>query len=282
VLKEQLHGKNAIVTGAASGIGAATALRLAQYGMNVVLADIKPEPLNEYARQLRTKGLSVAAIATDVSDEKSIVAMADFAEEEFGNIHLAFNNAGVAMHGTPMHQMPMQDWQWVIDVNIRSIAYSIHHLLPRMLRHGQPGYFINTASIGGLQVNPKWLTGAYSMTKYAVVAMSEGLAQENKDSDIRVMVLCPSAVATGLGDSASRPNRFGGATERPEQAFLAEAIKQHGVSPDLVAQRILQAMENPEEFFIFTDSTARPVIEARHQRIQQAFDRTEAFLQQVR
>ena len=165
MLKEQLQGKNAIVTGAASGIGAATALRLAQYGMNVVLADIKPEPLNEYAAQLKAQGLSVAAIATDVSDERSIVAMADFAEEKFGDIHLAFNNAGIAMHGTPMHQMPMQDWQWVIDVNIRSIAYSIHHLLPRMLRHGQPGYFINTASIGGLQVNPNWLTGAYSMTK---------------------------------------------------------------------------------------------------------------------
>lgn len=281
MLKEQLQGKNAIVTGAASGIGAATALRLAQLGMNVMLADIKPGPLNAYAAQLKAQGLSVEAVVTDVSDEASIAAMADAAEERFGDIHLAFNNAGIAMHGTPMHQMPMQDWQWVIDVNIRSIAYSIHHLMPRMLRHGQPGYFINTASIGGLQVNPAWLTGAYSMTKYAVVAMSEGLAQENKDSAIRVLVLCPSAVATGLGDSASRPARFGGATERPEQAFLAQAIQQHGVTPDLVARRILRAMENPEEFFIFTDSSARLVIEARHQRIQQAFERTEAFLQQA-
>lgn len=281
MLKDQLKGRNAIVTGAASGIGAATALRLAQLGMNVVLADIKPGPLNAYAGQLRAQGLSVDAVVTDVSDETSIAAMADFAEQRFGDIHLAFNNAGIAMHGTPMHEMPMQDWQWVIDVNIRSIAYSIHHLLPRMLRHGQPGYFINTASIGGLQVNPNWLTGAYSMTKYAVVAMSEGLAQENRDSAIRVLVLCPSAVATGLGDSASRPERFGGATHRPEQNFLAEAIKAHGASPERVASRILRAMEDPEEFFIFTDSSARPVIEARHQRIQQAFDRTEAFLQQA-
>lgn len=282
MLKEQLQGKNAIVTGAASGIGAATALRLAQLGMHVVLADIKPGPLHAYAAELKAQGLSVEAIATDVSDEASIAAMADFAEQRFGDIHLAFNNAGIAMHGTPMHQMPMQDWQWVIDVNIRSIAYSIHHLLPRMLRHGQPGYFINTASIGGLQVNPAWRTGAYSMTKYAVVAMSEGLAQENRDSAIRVLVLCPSAVATGLGDSTSRPARLGGATQRPEQAFLAETIQQHGASPDLVARRILSAMENPEEFFIFTDSSARPVIEARHQRIQQAFERTEAFIQQAR
>lgn len=281
MLTEQLQGRNAIVTGAASGIGAATAKALARMGMNVVLADIKPKPLHAYAAELQSQGLSVDAIVTDVSDESAIVAMADFAEQRFGPIHVAFNNAGVAMHGTPMHLLPMQDWQWVIDVNIRSIAYSIHHLLPRMLRHGEPGYFINTASIGGLQVNPNWLTGAYSMTKYAVVAMSEGLAQENKDSAIRVLVLCPSAVATGLGDSASRPSRLGGATQRPEQAFLAQAIQQHGLPPDLVARRILRAMEDPNEFFIFTDSTARPVIESRHQRIQAAFDRTDAFLQQA-
>ena len=281
MLKDQLKGRNAIVTGAASGIGAATALRLAQLGMNVVLADIKPAPLNTYCRQLQSQGLSVDAIATDVSDPDAIAAMADFAEQRFGDIHLAFNNAGIAMHGTPMHQMSLDDWQWVIDVNIRSIAYSVHHILPRMLKHGQPGHFINTASIGGLQVNPNWLTGAYSMTKYAVVAMSEGLAQENRDSAIEVLVLCPSAVATGLGDGASRPERFGGATERPEQSFLADTIKQHGASPDLVAQRVLSAMEN-HEFFIFTDSSARTVIEARHLRIQQGFDRTEAFLQQAR
>nr|WP_246316294.1 SDR family NAD(P)-dependent oxidoreductase [Tepidicella baoligensis] len=281
-MTEKLKGKNAIVTGAASGIGAATALALARIGMNVVLADIKPEPLYAYAKELKSQGLSVDVFATDVSEESAIKAMADFAEQRFGDIHVAFNNAGVAMHGTPMHLLPIQDWQWVINVNILSIVYSIHHLLPRMLRHRQPGYFINTASIGGLQVNPNWLTGAYSMTKYAVVAMSEGLAQENKDSAIRVLVLCPSAVATNLGDSASRPTRFGGVTQRPEQAFLAQTIQKHGLPPDLVARRILRAMEDPNEFFIFTDSSARPVIENRHKRIQDAFDLTDAFLQQVR
>lgn len=280
MLKVPLKGRNAIVTGAASGIGAATALRLAQRGMNVVLADIDPVALNACREQLQAQGLSVDAICTDVSDPEAIAAMADFAQQRFGDIHLAFNNAGIAMHGTPMHQLSLDDWQWVIDVNIRSIAYSIHHLFPRMLRHGQPGHFINTASIGGLQVNPHWLTGAYSMTKYAVVAMSEGLAQENQDSAIEVMVLCPSAVATGLGDGARRPDRFGASTARPEQSFLAQTIKQQGASPDLVARRILSAMEN-HEFFIFTDSSARPVIEARHRRIQQGFDRVDAFLRQA-
>ena len=275
---QHLQGKNAIVTGAASGIGAATARRLAALGMNLVVADIKPEPLQAFAEGLQQQGAQVAALATDVSDPAAIERLADFAEESFGDIHLSFNNAGVAMHGTPMHQMALADWQWVIDVNIRSIAYSIHHILPRMLRHGQAGHFINTASIGGLQVNPAWLTGAYSMTKYAVVAMSEGLANEHQHSAIRMHVLCPSAVATGLSDASSRPARFGGSTERPEQAFLAEAIREHGVSPDYVAQRVLRALHD-QEFFIFTDSSARAVIEERHRRILEGFERTDAFRQ---
>lgn len=271
-----LKGKTAVVTGAAFGIGAGAARRFAQLGMNVVLADIQAEPLQAYCNQLASEGLSVAAMPTDVSDPEAIARLADFAEARFGAIHLMFNNAGIAMHGVPLAQIPLSDWQWVMDVNIRSVTNSIHHVMPRMLRHGQPGWFINTASIGGLQVNRGWYTGAYSMTKYAVVALSEGLAWENKDSAIRVMVLCPGAVATSLaGNAVSRPERLGGPTERPTQAFLAQAIGQ-GISPDLAAQRLISAMEN-QEFFVFTDSTARPRVEERHHEIQQAFEDTDAF-----
>lgn len=276
----ELKNKCVIVTGAASGIGAATAKLFAKAGAKVVIADIKPEPLHAYAEQLRSEGLTVEECPTDVSDPEAVKALADFAEKTFGNIYISFNNAGVAMHGTPMHKMSLTDWQWVIDVNIKSIVNSIHHILPRMLKAGQPGYFINTASIGGLQVNPNWLTGAYSMTKYAVVAMSEGLRNELKDSLIKVLVLCPSAVATHLGDATSRPDRFGGATERPEQTFLSQAIV-NGVSPEYVANRIMHAMKNGE-FFIFTDSSARPTIEDRHQQILETFNNTEDFLKNYR
>ncbi|MDB5940784.1 MAG: hypothetical protein JWQ13_350 [Ramlibacter sp.] len=270
------NGKSAIVTGAASGIGAATAEMLARKGMNVVLSDIQPGPLAACAARLQEEGLRVAHRQCDVSDPDLVKALADFAQDTFGNIHLSFNNAGVAMHGVPMHEMQLGDWRWVSEVNIQSVVNAIHHILPRMIRHGEPALFLNTASIGGLQVNPNWLTGAYSMTKFAVVALSEGLENELKSTNVRVAVLCPSAVATNLSDAHTRPERLGGATERPQQAFLREAIARVGVSPAYVAQRIWRAMEDGE-FYILTDASAQPVIEARHRRIEAALARAAEY-----
>lgn len=272
------QGKTAIVTGAASGIGAATAELLARQGVQVVLSDIQAEPLAGVAGRLQADGLRVAHRACDVSDAESVRALADFTESTFGNIHLSFNNAGVAMHGVPMHEMPLADWRWVMEVNIHSVIHAIHYILPRMVRHGEPAVFLNTASIGGLQVNPLWRTGAYSMTKYAVVALSEGLENELKSTAVRVAVLCPSAVATNLSDAHTRPERLGGATERPQQAFLREAITRSGASPGYVARRIWKALQDGE-FYILTDSSAQPAIEARHRRIEEALGRAAVFRQ---
>jgi len=272
--------QTAIVTGAASGIGAATALLLARQGMQVVLADIQADLLDQSLQRCLAEGLSAKACLVDVSDSESVKALADFTEQAFGDIHLSFNNAGVAMHGVPMAQMGLPDWQWVIDVNIKSIVHSIHHILPRMRRHGQAAHFINTASIGGLQVNPNWLTGAYSMTKYAVVAMSEGLRNELADTPIHVSVLCPGAVDSDFGSAESRPPRLGGPTNRPEQAFLAQTLSTVGVSPEFVAQRICQAIHH-KEFFIFTDSAMKSVIEERHQSILKGFEMADAFKTQL-
>lgn len=269
-------GKTAVVTGAASGIGAAAAELFAREGMNVVLSDIQPEPLAAVAARLLDDGLRVAHRECDVSEADSVQALADFSEDTFGDIHLSFNNAGVAMHGAPMHEMPLSDWRWVNEVNIQSIVHAIHHVLPRMIRHGEPALFLNTASIGGLQVNPNWMTGAYSMTKFAVVALSEALENELKATNVRVAVLCPSAVATNLSDAHTRPQRLGGATERPQQAFLRKAISEAGVSPAYVARRIWKAIED-QEFYILTDASAQAVIEARHRRIEEALARAAAF-----
>jgi len=270
------NGKTAIVTGAASGIGAATAELLARKGMNVVMSDIQPAPLVAAAARLQQEGLRVAHSVSDVSDPDMVQALADFTERTFGNIHLSFNNAGVAMHGVPMHEIQLADWRWVNEVNIQSVVHAIHHILPRMIRHGETALFLNTASIGGLQVNPDWLTGAYSMTKFAVVALSEGLENELKSTQVRVAVLCPGAVATNLADAHTRPERLGGATERPQQAFLREAISRVGVSPGYVAQRIWRAIED-EEFYILTDASAQAIIEARHRRIEGALARAAEY-----
>lgn len=266
------NGKTAIVTGAASGIGAATAELLARKGMNVVMSDIQPARLAAAAGRLQQEGLRVAHSVSDVSDPDMVEALADFTERTFGNIHLSFNNAGVAMHGVPMHEMQLADWRWVNEVNIQSVVHAIHHILPRMIQHGEAALFLNTASIGGLQVNPNWMTGAYSMTKFAVVALSEGLENELKSTQVRVAVLCPGAVATNLADAHTRPERLGGATDRPQQAFLREAISRAGVSPEFVARRIWRAIEDGE-FYILTDASAQTLVEARHRRIEGALAR---------
>jgi len=270
--------KTAIVTGAASGIGAATATLLARKGMNVVLSDIQTEPLAALAARLRDEGLRVAHQWSDVSDPDSVEGLADFAATTYGNVHLSFNNAGVAMHGMPMHEMPLVDWRWVLEVNVQSIIHSIHHILPRMVRHGERALFLNTASVGGLLVSPTWLTGAYSMTKYAVVALSEALEYELQSTAVRVAVLCPGAVATNLADAHARPERLGGATARPQQAFLQEAIGR-GASPSYVARRIWRAMES-EDFYVLTDASAEPLIRARHRRIEEALEHAASFRQQ--
>jgi NAD(P)-dependent dehydrogenase (short-subunit alcohol dehydrogenase family) len=275
-MTQQWKGKTAIVTGAASGIGAATAELLARKGMNVVLSDIQQAPLAAAGDRLRQDGLRVAHCVCDASDADSVQGLADFTERTFGDIHLSFNNAGVAMHGTPMHEMKLGDWRWVNEVNIQGVVHAIHHILPRMIRHGEAALFLNTASIGGLQVSPNWLTGAYSMTKFAVVALSEGLENELKSTQVRVAVLCPGAVATNLADAHSRPERLGGATKRPQQAFLREAISRDGVSPGYVAERLWRAIEDGE-FYILTDAAAQPLVEARHRRIEEALARAAEY-----
>jgi NAD(P)-dependent dehydrogenase (short-subunit alcohol dehydrogenase family) len=270
---KDFKGKTAIVTGAGSGMGAATAAEFVAQGMNVVLADIQAAPLEAMRRKLADAGGHVASYVTDVSDPESVQALAHGAAETFGDIHVAFNNAGVAMHGTPMIDIALADWRWVVDVNILGMVNCIKSFTPLLMKHGNEAHIVNTASIGGLQVNPAWQTAAYSMSKYAAVALSEGLKQELAATRIGVSVLCPGAVATQLGAGASRPARFGGATEMPQQQFLKNAIA-GGMRPERVAQLVVKAIVD-EQFFIFTDSAARPTIEARHVAIQQAFDRAD-------
>lgn len=271
-MKQDLNGKTAIVTGAASGIGSGIAQTLARAGMNVALLDIQQRGLDDLRLQIESSGGKAIALAADVSDAASLAAAAQRAEDAYGRIHVAVNNAGVAMHGTPLEEIELQDWNWVIGVNIYGVIHGIRTFVPMIRKHGEGGHIVNTASIGGLQVHRGWNTGAYSMTKYAVVALSEALEQELRGSGIGVSVLCPAAVRTAIYDSAkNRPARLGGPFRREQQHFLKDTIAD-GLTPLAVGERVLQAIQD-DEFFVFTHSEPRPLIEERHRRIMQAFDR---------
>ena len=277
---KDLKGKTAYVSGAASGIGFGITTALVKAGVNVAMVDIRADALAEARARLHNLGGETEAFVSDVSDAKILAATADQIERRFGPLHILCNNAGVAMLGKPLDEISLSDWNWVIDVNIKGVVNGIATFIPRMKAHGEPGHIVNTASIGGLQVNPNFLTGAYSMTKYAVVAMSEALENELAGSNLGVSVLCPAAVDTGIHLSArARPERLGGAFERKADHFMGDLIKD-GLRPEQVGARVVQAIKD-DEFYILTHSSPREWVEKRFTRIMRAFDRAEAFEQEL-
>jgi NAD(P)-dependent dehydrogenase (short-subunit alcohol dehydrogenase family) len=264
-------GKTAFVTGAANGIGLGICRALARNGTNIVLADIEQAQLEIARRELSTFNVRTHAIEVDVSDADAYERAADQAEAEFGNIHFLFNNAGVSLGPTPLWQVTPAQWEWIFGVNIHGVINGIRTWVPRMQRHGEAGHIVNTASIGGLQVNPKLRNGSYAMTKYAIVAASEALALDLEGSPIGVSVLCPALVATTLYASPQRrPQRLGGAYQ-PPAAEAAKARFSEGLAPDDVGERVLDAVAR-SEFFIFTHEEPRAWIEARHARLLAGFD----------
>ena len=272
----ELKGKTAIVTGAASGIGLGIAKALAGAGMNLVLADLQPDRLAAARRDIESMGTGAVGVAVDVSDAASVATAARAAEQAFGKLHVAVNNAGVAMHGTRIEDVSAEEWNWVIGVNVLGVVNGIRAFVPMIRRHGEGGHVVNTASISGFFVRRGRNQGAYSMTKYAVVALSEALEQEVEDADIGVSVLCPGAVATHIMESAAtRPERFGGPYVRPQQAAMRGAIGL-ALAPDVVGQRVLQAIRQ-REFYVLTHAHERTAITARHGRIEAALDRAAAW-----
>jgi NAD(P)-dependent dehydrogenase (short-subunit alcohol dehydrogenase family) len=264
-------GKTAFVTGAANGIGLGICRALARNGANIVLADIERAQLDIISRELSTFNVRIRSIEVDVSDAAAFERAADEAEAEFGNIHFLFNNAGVSLGAMPLWEVTPAQWEWIFGVNIHGVINGIRTLVPRMRRHGEAGRVVNTASIGGLQVNPSLRNGSYAMTKYAIVAASEALALDLEGCRIGVSVLCPALVNTTLhASSQRRPARLGGPYQRPG-AEIARAWQASGLSPDDVGERVLDAVAR-SEFFILTHEEPRSWIEDRHARILAGFD----------
>ena len=255
---KDLKGKTAIVTGAASGIGLGIARNFARAGANIVLADIEDAALARARAEIEALGVKTIAVTTDVSDRASVMEAAAAAERAFGKLHIAVSNAGVSMHNQKLAAITPKDWEWLIGVNLLGVIHGIQAFLPLLLKHGEDAHLVNTASIAGFQVNPDMHSAGYAMTKYGVVALSEGLENELRGTKVGVSVLCPAAVDTLIYRSArNRPERYGGAA---------------GWHPDRIGARALDAIR-AGEFFIFTHPATRDWIEKRHARLMQAFDR---------
>ena len=275
----ELAGKTAVVTGAGSGIGLGLARSFAREGMAVVLCDIRGDRLDGALAQVRALGARAVAVPTDVSDRTAVEQAAREAQRAFGDIHVVCNNAGVAIHGKSVAELTAQEWDWIIGVNLYGVIHGIQTFLPLIRAHGGEGHIVNTASIAGFQVRPGRRSGAYAATKYAVVALSESLAQDLADGPIGVSVLAPAAVKTRIYTSGeNRPARFGGPYEEPgNNPFQSELDE--GLEPDVVGERVVRAIRN-REFYVFTHMHTRDWLLARHQRIIAAFDECEKWIEE--
>ena len=191
---KMLPDKVAVVTGAASGIGRATATRLAQEGMKVVIADIDETGLSLVADELIAAGHDAVAVPTDVSSQKEIEALRDAALDTYGAVHVVHNNAGVVASGA-IEQISLDLWNWVLDVDLWSVIHGVRTFAPLLKAQGE-GHIVNTASTAGLQANPG--IGPYNVAKFGVVALSETLRLEFDGSGVGVSVLCPGPVNTQI------------------------------------------------------------------------------------
>ncbi len=226
-----VENKVIVITGASSGIGEATAKLLAQNGANVVLGARRTEKLEAIVKEIREQGNSAEFKAVDVTDREDVKAFIHFALDKFGRVDVIYNNAGV-MPLSPMNALKVEEWDTMIDVNIRGVLNGIAAGLPIMEAQGG-GQFINTASIGAHMVAPTGVV--YCATKYAVWAISEGLRQESKN--IRVTIISPGVVETELGSDI---------TDDAAKGFLKE-LRKTALTPQAIAQSVLFAVSQPDD-----------------------------------
>ena len=272
----EVAGKTAFVTGGASGIGFALGRAFAEAGMNVMLADIETHALTAAVRSLGDFEPKVRGVACDVADPVSVERAAAAAQAAFGNVHVVCNNAGVAA-GSGIDIISLDTWRWVLDVNLMGVLHGIRTFLPHIRAHGEGGHIVNTASMAGM-LSPGWFN-PYAVSKFAVVAMSEGLAMQLKPLGIGVSVLCPGFVRTRINESGrTRQERYG-PTQAPDPASPAGALAawiaervQSGLDPSEVAARVLTAIRE-DELYVFTHPEMRHEAKERFSAIVAAMEK---------
>lgn len=274
---EHLTAKVAVITGGASGIGFATARRLASRGVRLVLADIEESALDRAVAELSTTGTTVEGVVCDVGDLKAVQHLADTAFEKMGGVHIMFHNAGVAVGG-PIAEMKHSDWEWTMRVNLWGPIHGVEAFTQRMIAQGQGGHILFTASFAGLVPNVG--LGPYCVSKYGVVALAEVLRRELRAYDIGVSVLCPMRVATNIEHSErNRPDELGGPEASPP--VLDQGEDNHNLAgrvldvEDVAAQVVDAIVAN--RLYILPHEESRTPIRRRFERIDQTFEeRTES------
>src|SRR5687768_6077250 len=237
LMSQGIESKVVVITGASSGLGEATARHLAERGATVVLGARRRDRISALADELTTKGYKARAVQTDVTDKQQVKNLVDTAVQEFGRIDVMLNNAGL-MPLSPLDRLKVDEWDRMIDVNIKGVLYGIAAALPHM-KEQKSGHIINLSSVAGHKLFGG--SAVYSATKFGVRALSEGLRQEVKPYNIRTTIISPGAVKTELLDHIS---------ETDIQKANQDYVGQVGVPAESFARVVAFAISQPEELDI--------------------------------
>jgi len=237
--REKFAGGTAVVTGAGSGIGEGIARVAASLGMNVVLADVSRDRIEQVAASIDATGASVLPVETDVTDIAALERLADAAYDRFGEVRLVVNNAGIETIGFSW-EIPDETWDRLLSINVRGVVHGSRVFARRMLESGKPGFISNVASIGALGMMPT--QAPYMMSKHAVLSFTECLYLEMqlKKAPIQVSAVLPAQVATRIFEDAPA-DRGSGFVERQREMMHA-MITQIGVTPERAGELILEGI----------------------------------------
>jgi len=257
----------AVITGGASGIGYATARALAGKGYRLMLADVERARLDNAVAELGASAVTVGQ-QCDVSDAQAVQAVADRTYDEFGRADVVFLNAGVVLRA-PVADTTLDDWSWVLNVNLWGAINGVRAFLPRMLAAGDDGHLLFTASFAGLAANQGF--GAYCVSKYGVVALAEVLHRELRDTPVAVSVLCPMRVASDIRASdRNRPEIFGGPSASPKVADPTSNMTGDVMPTEEVVEHVLAAL-GTDRLYLIPHEESRAPIQRRFARIDAAF-----------
>ncbi len=271
---DNVAGRVAFVTGAASGIGLGMTRAFLNAGMKVMLADIEQKALDRTMATLRqalpsNRSDDVASVVVDVAERHSVFQAANATLETFGKIHAVCNNAGVTSGGH-IEDCTEGDWKWVIGVNFLGVIHGCQAFIPHIKRQGEGGHIVNTSSMAGvLGGMPDW--APYNSTKYSVVGLTEVIRQEGREGGYGASVLCPGGVATNIFDAPrNRGDQYG-----PQQSTVARDVSaddiRKGLNPDIVGRLVLEAVL-ADRLFIFTDPRLKGRVERRHEKMMLDFE----------
>ncbi|HEY0177968.1 MAG TPA: SDR family oxidoreductase, partial [Pedobacter sp.] len=229
---ENIRGKVVVITGASSGIGKATAILLAERGAKVVLGARRLDQLETLAARITSTGGKATYALTDVKRREDVSNLVELAIAQYGKLDVMINNAGIGLI-SPLDELRVEDWEEMIDVNLKGVLYGIAAALPVFRKQGF-GHFINTLSTSGLRIVP--LQSVYAGTKNAVRAISEGLRQEAGDK-LRVTIISPGFIHTDFADAMTNPE---------VKAQIIETRDKMAIPPEVIARAIAFAIEQPD------------------------------------